>query len=56
LLKPGAGRGGKVGEVPLQDEVEATCVVAPIGREGASFFQISDERAAISDGRLAMSD
>ena len=35
--------------MPLQDEVEATCVVAPIGREGTNSFQISDERLVMGD-------
>jgi hypothetical protein len=35
--------------VPLQDEIEATCVVAPIGREGANCLQISDEPLSVSD-------
>jgi uncharacterized FAD-dependent dehydrogenase len=49
LLKPGAGGGGEVGKVALQDEIEATRVVAAIGREGANSLQISVERLAISD-------
>jgi hypothetical protein len=52
LLKPGAGGGGEVGKVPLQDEIEAPRVVAAIGREGANSLQISDERLVMSDDRF----
>ena len=56
VLKPCAGRRVEVGEVPLQDEIEATSSVAPIRREGANCIQDGDSRLAISDSRLAMAD